>query len=121
MKYSSNCILDFLVFYATQLLFNEAIPASASNRATHAGPPAPIVIERLLPPSEERVNMESARSSISFTAVSEEKLHAAVQLAKRDVRRRRFQSLTGSPAKALQEASLLEGSGVELLQVIDVD
>ncbi|XP_059187798.1 protein moonraker [Centropristis striata] len=100
----------------TKLLFNEAIPASTSNRATHVRPPAPIVIERLLPLSVEREKVESARSSISFTTLSEERLQAAIQLAKRDLRRRRLESLTKSPAKPSQEASLLETSDVELLQ-----
>ncbi|XP_073336831.1 protein moonraker isoform X2 [Pagrus major] len=100
----------------TKLLFNEAIPASTSNRATHVRLPAPIVIERLLPLQEERENVNSARSSVSFTALSEERLHAAVQLAQRDLRRRRLESLTKSPAKPSQEASLLETSDVELLQ-----
>ncbi|KAK9521055.1 hypothetical protein VZT92_020894 [Zoarces viviparus] len=103
----------------TKLLFNEAFPASTSNRATHVYPPAPIVIERLLPPpppSEERENVESARSSISFTALSEERLQAAVRLAKRDMRRRRLESLTKSPAKPSQEASVHQTSDVELLQ-----
>ncbi|XP_028429488.1 protein moonraker isoform X2 [Perca flavescens] len=100
----------------TKLLFNEAIPASTSNRATHICQPAPIVIERLLPLSEEREKGGSTRSSISFTTLSEERLRAAVQLAKRDVRRRRLESLIKSPAKPKQEASLLEMSDVELLQ-----
>ncbi|KAM6932696.1 protein moonraker [Lycodopsis pacificus] len=102
----------------TKLLFNEAFPASTNNRATHVYPPAPIVIERLLlpPPSEERENVESARSSISFTTLSEERLRAAVRLAKRDMRRRRLESLTKSPAKRSQEASVHETSDVELLQ-----
>ncbi|KAM9359559.1 protein moonraker [Symphorus nematophorus] len=100
----------------TKLLFNEAIPASAVNRATHVRPPAPIMIERLLPLSEERRNVDSARSSISFTTLSEERLQAAVQLAKRDLRRRRLQSLTKSPPKPPQDASLLETSDAELLQ-----
>ncbi|XP_031729499.1 protein moonraker isoform X2 [Anarrhichthys ocellatus] len=102
----------------TKLLFNEAFPASTSNRATHVYPPAPIVIERLLlpPPSEERENVESAISSISFTTLSEERLRAAVRLAKRDMRRRRLESLTKSPAKPSQEASVHETSDVELLQ-----
>ncbi|KAM8768271.1 protein moonraker isoform 2-T2 [Acanthopagrus schlegelii] len=100
----------------TKLLFNEAIPANTRNRATHVHPPAPIVVERLLPLPEERANMNSARSSVSFTALSEERLHAAVQLAQRDLRRRRLEALTKSPAKPPQEASLLETSDVELLQ-----
>uniref|UniRef100_UPI0037E71CF9 protein moonraker n=1 Tax=Semicossyphus pulcher TaxID=241346 RepID=UPI0037E71CF9 len=99
-----------------KLLFNKAIPASAGNRATHVRMPAPIVIERLLPLSEEREKVDSTRSSISFTALSEERLQAAVQLAKRDLRRRRLESLTKSPPKPPQEASLLETTDVELLQ-----
>ncbi|XP_050921588.1 protein moonraker isoform X16 [Lates calcarifer] len=100
----------------TKLLFNEAIPASASNRATYVRLPAPIVIEKLLPLSEERENANSTRSSISFTALSEERLQAAVKLAKRDLRRRHLESLIKSPARPSQEASLLETSDVELLQ-----
>uniref|UniRef100_A0A4W6BYI0 Si:dkey-243i1.1 n=1 Tax=Lates calcarifer TaxID=8187 RepID=A0A4W6BYI0_LATCA len=102
------------------LLFNEAIPASAGNRATYVRLPAPIVIEKLLPLSEERENANSTRSSISFTALSEERLQAAVKLAKRDLRRRHLESLIKSPARPSQEASLLETSDVELLQVIDL-
>ncbi len=126
-EYHSECLChmqDWSVSYAPQLLFNEAIPASARNRATHVRPPAPIVIERLLPLSEEREDVGSTRSSISsisFTALSEERLRAAVQLAKRDLRRRRLESLAKSPAKPSQEATLLETSDVELLQVTDVD
>ncbi|XP_034556708.1 protein moonraker isoform X2 [Notolabrus celidotus] len=100
----------------TRLLFNEAKPASAGNRATHVRPPAPIVIERLQPQSEVQEKVDSTRSSISFTALSEERLQAAVQLAKRDLRRRRLESLTKSPPKPSQEASLLETSDAELLQ-----
>ncbi|XP_032361163.1 protein moonraker isoform X3 [Etheostoma spectabile] len=100
----------------TKLLFNDAIPASTSNRATHVRRPAPIVIERLLPLSEERDQVDSTRSSISFTTLSEERLRAAVQRAKRDVRRRRLESLIKSPAKPTQEVSLLETSDVNLLQ-----
>ncbi|XP_056231008.1 protein moonraker isoform X1 [Seriola aureovittata] len=99
-----------------KLLFNEAIPASVSNRATHVRLPAPIVIEKLMPLSEERENMDSTRSSTSFTVLSEERLQAAIKLAKRDLRRRRLESLIKSPAKPSQEASLLETSDVELLQ-----
>ncbi|KAM6987403.1 protein moonraker [Tautogolabrus adspersus] len=100
----------------TKLLFNEAIPATTGRRATHVRPPAPIVIERLLPLTEESGKMDSTRSSISFTALSEERLQAAVQLAKRDLRRRRRKSLTKSPPKPSQELSLVDTSDVELLQ-----
>ncbi|XP_041652640.1 protein moonraker isoform X2 [Cheilinus undulatus] len=102
--------------FQSKLLFNEAIPASTNNRATHVCPPAPIVIERLPPLAEEPEKMDSTRSSISFTALSEEKLLSAVRLAKRDLRRRRLKSLTNSPPKPSQEVSLLETSDAELLQ-----
>uniref|UniRef100_A0A3B4UCF6 Si:dkey-243i1.1 n=1 Tax=Seriola dumerili TaxID=41447 RepID=A0A3B4UCF6_SERDU len=68
-----------------------------SNRATHVRLPAPIVIEKLMPLSEERENMDSTRSSTSFTVLSEERLQAAIKLAKRDLRRRRLESLIKSP------------------------
>ncbi|XP_047449179.1 protein moonraker isoform X3 [Mugil cephalus] len=100
----------------TKLLFNEVIPASSSNRATRVGPPAPIVIERLLPLSEVRESVDSTRSSISFTALSEERLQVAVNLAKRDLRRRRLEMLAKSSTEPPQEASLFETSDVELLQ-----
>lgn len=106
-----------LVSCTPQLLFNEAIPASASNRATYVGPPVPIVIERLLPLSEQRDNVDSTKSSISFTTLSEERLQAAVKLAKRDLRRRRLESLTKSTARPHQ-ASFFETSDAELLEVL---
>uniref|UniRef100_A0A3Q3WU99 Uncharacterized protein n=1 Tax=Mola mola TaxID=94237 RepID=A0A3Q3WU99_MOLML len=81
---------------------------------------SPIVIERLLLLSEEQGDVNSAQSSISFTALSEERLHAAVQLAKRDLRRRRLESLTKSPTRVSQEGPLPEISGVERLQVNDI-
>ncbi|XP_021178275.2 protein moonraker isoform X2 [Fundulus heteroclitus] len=100
----------------TKLLFNESIPLSVINRATRVGPPAPIVIERLLPCSEMRESAESLKSSHSFTVLSEERLQAAVKLAKRDLRRRHLESLAKSSPKSVQEASVFETSDVELLQ-----
>ncbi|XP_013878326.1 protein moonraker isoform X2 [Austrofundulus limnaeus] len=101
----------------TKLLFNEAIPVSAINRATHVGPPAPIVIERLLPRrSAMQESVDSIRTSVSFATVSEERLQAAVKLAKRDLRRRRLESLKKISAKPLPEPSFFETSDVELLQ-----
>ncbi|KAM4742595.1 protein moonraker isoform 2-T2 [Anableps anableps] len=100
----------------TKLLFNEAIPLSVINRATRVGPPAPIVIERLLPHSEMRESANSLKSSHSFTVLSEERLQAAVKLAKRDLRRRQLESLAKVSLKPLQEASVFETSDVELLQ-----
>lgn len=101
----------------SQLLFNDAIPASTNNRATRIDPPAPIVIERLLPLSEQRDYGDSTRSSISFTTLSEERLQAAVKLAKKDLRRRRLESLKVSPARPFHQASFFETSDPELLQV----
>ncbi|XP_026196768.1 protein moonraker isoform X2 [Anabas testudineus] len=101
--------------FQNKLLFNEAIPASASNRATRVGPPAPILIERLLPLSELRDNVDSTRSSISFTTLSEERLQAAVKLAKRDLRRRHLESLKKSSTRPSQQASFFETSDPELL------
>ncbi|XP_072248325.1 protein moonraker isoform X2 [Leuresthes tenuis] len=100
----------------TKLLFNEDIPPSVINRATHVGPPAPIVIERLLPCSEVHESVDSIRSSLNLTTLSEERLQAAVKLAKRDLRRRRLESQKKITAKPSQEASVFETSDVELLQ-----
>lgn len=106
-----------VVHCTPQLLFNDAIPASATNRATRVEPPAPIVIERLLPLSEQRDSVDSTRSSINFTTLSEERLQAAVKLAKRDLRRRRLEPLKKSPARASHQASFFETSDPELLRV----
>ncbi|KAM3875116.1 protein moonraker [Diretmus argenteus] len=106
--------------YKPQLLFNEVVPASACNRPTRVGPPAPIVIEKLMPrtSNDKQENMGSTRSSISFTALSEERLLAAVRLAKRDLRRRRHESteLNKSLVKPPQEDPPLDSSNVDLLQ-----
>ncbi|XP_049581522.1 protein moonraker [Syngnathus scovelli] len=93
----------------TKLLFNEAVPANSSNRATAVGPPAAIVIEKLLhlPPGEQLKKTDgSVKSSLSFSNLSEEKLQAAVDLAKRDLRRSRFQAMCRLSAEPLGEASV---------------
>lgn len=64
------------------------MPANAYNRATQVGPPAPIVIEKLMPWVEKRDDLDSNCSSLCFSALSEERLLAAVRLAKRDLRKR---------------------------------
>lgn len=66
------------------------------------------MIEKLLPVPEGQKKVGSPRSSISFSTLSEERMQAAVKLAKRDLRRRRFESLNKSPAKSLQEDTLLD-------------
>lgn len=58
------------------------------------------------------------QSSLHFTVLSEERLNAAVKLAKRDLRQWQRQSLTKSPSKASQEASYLQTSDEEELQVM---
>ncbi|MEQ2264113.1 hypothetical protein XENORESO_019503 [Xenotaenia resolanae] len=100
----------------TKLLFNEAIPLNVINRATRVDPPAPILIERLLPCSEMHESDDSLKSSHSFTVLSEDRLQAAVKLAKRDLRRRHLVSLAKTSPKPFQEASVFETSDVELLQ-----
>ncbi|XP_061638302.1 protein moonraker isoform X2 [Phyllopteryx taeniolatus] len=95
----------------TKLLFNEAVPASFRNRATAVGPPAAIVIEKLLPlpPGERRKEADgSVKSSVSFSSLSEEKLQAAVDLVKRDLRRSRFQAMCRSSADPSEDASVLD-------------
>ncbi|XP_077579457.1 protein moonraker isoform X2 [Stigmatopora nigra] len=100
-----------------KLLFNEAVPASIGNRATAVGPPAAIVIEKLLPlpPNEQQKDTESVKSSINFTILSEEKLQAAVDLAKRDVQRLRF--LAMCKADSPEDHSTLDVSNVAPPQV----
>nr|XP_061796934.1 protein moonraker-like [Nerophis lumbriciformis] len=97
-----------------KLLFNEAVPPSIKNRATAVGPPAAIVIEKLLPlPSDEQQkDTDSVKSSINFTMISEEKLRAAVELAKRDLQRLRFRAMCG--ADPPEDASMIDVSNVTL-------
>uniref|UniRef100_A0A667YDC5 Uncharacterized protein n=1 Tax=Myripristis murdjan TaxID=586833 RepID=A0A667YDC5_9TELE len=95
----------------TKVTLNRAMPASVCNRATRVGRPGPIVIEKLIPRLEEQENVDSSsRSSISFSALSEERLRAAVKLAKRDLRWRRHESLKKSPLKLPQEDPQLDTS-----------
>ncbi|KAL2096123.1 hypothetical protein ACEWY4_008271 [Coilia grayii] len=81
----------------TQLLFNEAIPLDPRKRETRFGPPAPIVIEKLVRPVPQPTDVRSCNSSLRFSVLSEERLQNAVRLAKRDLRRRRQQSLISTP------------------------
>ncbi|XP_076833124.1 protein moonraker-like isoform X2 [Brachyhypopomus gauderio] len=78
----------------TQLLFNLAMPSSVHNRASSVGPPAPIVIEKLVPHSSKQDESRSCDSSLRLSVLSEERLQAAVRLAKRDVYRKRQDSIT---------------------------
>ncbi|XP_051934154.1 protein moonraker [Hippocampus zosterae] len=94
-----------------KLLFNEAVAANFRNRATAVGPPAAIVIEKLLPlpPGERQKDVDSSdKSLLGFSSLSEEKLQAAVDLAKRDLRRRRFQAMCRPSADSLGDASVVD-------------
>ncbi|KAG9342076.1 hypothetical protein JZ751_017073 [Albula glossodonta] len=89
----------------------QAWPTSASNRATHAVSPSPILIEKLGPVAAERPNGESSvGSSLCFSALSEERLQAAVRLAQRDLRRRRRESArSSSPPQPTPDSKPQEG------------
>ncbi|XP_041734318.1 protein moonraker isoform X1 [Coregonus clupeaformis] len=101
-----------------QLLFNAAMPANAYNRATQVGPPAPIVIEKLMPWVEKRDDLDSTGSSLCFSALSEERLLAAVRLAKRDLRKRRQESLNSSPIRPQPEETTPIKSNVQQKGVV---
>ncbi|XP_055751662.1 protein moonraker isoform X5 [Salvelinus fontinalis] len=96
-----------------QLLFNAAMPANAYNRATQVGPPAPIVIEKLMPWVEKRDDLDSTCSSLCFSALSEERLLAAVRLVKRDLRKRRQESLNSYPIRPQPEETTPIKNNVE--------
>ncbi|CAL8362448.1 unnamed protein product [Merluccius merluccius] len=104
----------------TKLLFNEAVPTSFLNRATRVGPPSPIVIETLVPRPEEPDRPSSSRSSVSFSSLSEERLMAAVRLAKRDLRRRRQEYQRSFTTRPPLEESTHDTSSVDLAQVTSV-
>ncbi|XP_026137763.1 protein moonraker-like isoform X4 [Carassius auratus] len=78
----------------TQLQFSNTVAASVLNRATRVGPPSPIIIEKLRPRTERQEDLESCSSSIPLSVLSEERLQAAVRLARRDLRRRRQESIS---------------------------
>ncbi|XP_062872752.1 protein moonraker isoform X1 [Trichomycterus rosablanca] len=88
----------------TQLLFNLAMPTTVLNRATRVGSPAPIVIEKLVSFKERQDDCESCSSSLRFSVVSEERLQDAVKLAKRDLRRRRQESVNSSSHKTKEKS-----------------
>lgn len=80
-------------FYALeQLQFNRNVPAVPENLALRFANPRPIIIEKLKASDGQR-NLaghedSSLRSSGVFSVVSEERLKLAVELAKRDIKRR---------------------------------
>ncbi|XP_014463625.2 protein moonraker [Alligator mississippiensis] len=79
----------------TQLQFNRNVPAAPENLAVRFSSPRPIIIEKLKEP-DNRSDLgggdgPSLTSSSIFSVVSEEKLKLAIQLAKRDVKRRHLE------------------------------
>ncbi|XP_008933256.1 PREDICTED: LOW QUALITY PROTEIN: uncharacterized protein KIAA0753 homolog [Merops nubicus] len=79
----------------TQLQFNRNVPAVPENLALRFSNPCPIIIEKLKVSSDERnlagSEAPSIRSSGMFSVVSEERLKLAIQLAKRDLKRRHLE------------------------------
>ncbi|XP_065551283.1 protein moonraker isoform X2 [Lathamus discolor] len=79
----------------TQLQFNRNVPAAPENLALRFSNPRPIIIEKLKASNNQR-NLSgsedpSMKSSGVFSVVSEERLKLAIQLAKRDIKRRQLE------------------------------
>ncbi|XP_068271523.1 protein moonraker isoform X5 [Nyctibius grandis] len=79
----------------TQLQFNRHVPAVPENLGLIFSNPRPIIIEKLKASNDQR-NLAgsedpSIRSSGMFSVVSEERLKLAIQLAKRDIKRRHLE------------------------------
>ncbi|XP_009879771.1 PREDICTED: uncharacterized protein KIAA0753 homolog [Charadrius vociferus] len=79
----------------TQLQFNRNVPAVPENLALRFSNPRPITIEKLKASNDRRdlpgSGDPSIRSSGMFSVISEERLKLAIQLAKRDIKRRHLE------------------------------
>lgn len=98
----------WLWFFSSQLQFSNTVAASVLNRATRVGPPSPIIIEKLIPRPERQDDLESCSSSVRLSVLSEERLQAAVRLARRDLRRKHQESIScmsPEPAERSQNIS----------------
>ncbi|XP_077064409.1 protein moonraker isoform X2 [Siphateles boraxobius] len=91
----------------TQLQFNNIMAPSVLNRATGVGLPSPIVIEKLIPRLERQDDMESCSSSLRLSVLSEERLQAALRLARRDLRRKRQESISCSSLEPLERSQIV--------------
>lgn len=80
---------------------------SVLNRATGVGPPSPIVIEKLIPRLERQDDLESCSSSLRLSVLSEERLQAAVRLARRDLRRKRQESISRSSLEPAERSQII--------------
>lgn len=78
-----------------QLQFNRNVPAVPENLALRFSNPRPITIEKLKASNDRRdlpgSGDPSIRSSGMFSVISEERLKFAMQLAKRDIKRRHLE------------------------------
>ncbi|XP_070591124.1 protein moonraker isoform X2 [Erythrolamprus reginae] len=78
-----------------QLQFSRNVPALPENLSVHYTNPCPIVIEKLKQPATQQNqgagDGPDLRSSVEFSVVSQEKLNLAVQMARRDVKRKHLQ------------------------------
>ncbi|XP_034994746.2 protein moonraker isoform X2 [Zootoca vivipara] len=78
-----------------QLQFSRDAPALPENLAVRYSNPRPIIIEKLAHPEARRDpgagDGLSSQGSMAFSIVSEEKLNLAVQLARRDMKRRHLE------------------------------
>uniref|UniRef100_A0A670YMR7 Uncharacterized protein n=1 Tax=Pseudonaja textilis TaxID=8673 RepID=A0A670YMR7_PSETE len=79
----------------TQLQFSQNAPALPENLSVRYTNPCPIVIEKWKQPATQQNqgvgDGADLRSSVEFSVVSEEKLNLAVQLARRDMKRKHLQ------------------------------
>ncbi|XP_067306690.1 protein moonraker isoform X2 [Pseudorasbora parva] len=91
----------------TQLQFNNIAAPSVLNRGTRVGPPSPILIEKLIPRTERQDDMESCSSSLRLSVLSEERLQAAVRLARRDLRRKRQESISRSSLEPVERSPII--------------
>ncbi|XP_073718819.1 protein moonraker isoform X2 [Misgurnus anguillicaudatus] len=78
----------------TQLQFSDTVAPSVYNRATRVRPPSPILIEKLAHRTQGQDDVESCTSSLRLSVLSEERLQAAVRLARRDLSRKRQESVS---------------------------
>uniref|UniRef100_A0A671MQB7 Si:dkey-243i1.1 n=1 Tax=Sinocyclocheilus anshuiensis TaxID=1608454 RepID=A0A671MQB7_9TELE len=85
-----NCFLQSI----GSLQFNNTVAPSVLNQATRMGPPSPIIIEKLIPRTERQDDLESCSSSVRLSVLSEERLQAAIRLARRDLRRKHQESIS---------------------------
>lgn len=86
------CVTSAFFYILEQLQFNRNVPAVPEKLALRFSNPRPIIIEKLKASDGQRSLTEhedsSLRSSGVFSVVSEERLKLAIELAKRDIKRR---------------------------------